>query len=316
MSSDWPRRALLAGLVVRPAAAALPARPLLGYLESWLERPATVAGGLLLARPPRGLHVMALAFARPEMRYQGGLSLAGTGLQFGASGPVLREGFALARQARPGLRILLSVGGATYQAGWARMDARHIAGLVADFGLDGVDMDFEPAAPACAAGPQGRVACRSDTTLIATVTAMRAAMPRPALLTVAGWSTGAFGEGRYRHALPGGAWAGSMLGLLRAPAGEMIDAVNIMAYDAGPTFSVAEAAAAYRAAWAGLLLLGVAVPTVQATRPRATLSHAHSVGAIARGIPPAGVFIYGLLAGSTGPDGAALLAASARALRG
>ena len=317
MSFDPGRRALL-GLAALPAAgsAAMPAAPLLAYVESWLERPATTPGELRLASPPAGLDLMALAFARPEMRYAGGLSLAGTGLQFSAGGAVLRQGLALARRSRPGLRIILSVGGATYQSGWGQLDAGHVAALVTDFGLDGVDVDFEPADPGCGPGAEGRVRCRSDAALIGAVTALRAALPRPALLTVAGWSTGAYGEGAFRTAPPGGHWMGSMLALLRHPVAATIDAVNVMSYDAGASYRSEQAAAAYRAAWPGTLLLGVAVPGLHASRPHATLRHAAAIGAIARTIPPAGVFIYGLLGESLGPDGPALLAAASGGLRG
>lgn len=313
MSSDVGRRGL-ATLALWPGAgqAAMPRAPLLGYWESWLEQ--STPGPLRLASPPPGLDIMALAFARPEMRYAGGLSLDGTGLQFGAGGPRLRAALAQARRVRPGLRIILAVGGATYQAGWGQLDATHVAALVTDFGLDGVDVDFEPPDPGCGPDARGQISCRSDAAFIAAVTTLRAALPRPALLTVAGWSTGAYGEGAWRAAPPGGPWMGSMLNLLRSPVAAGIDAINVMAYDAGTNFSVAQAAAAYRAAWAGPLLLGIAVPSAHALPPRATLRHAAAVGAMAAAIPPAGVFVYGLLTVSLGPDGPALLAAAAGGL--
>jgi hypothetical protein len=62
-------------------------------------------------------------------------------------------------------------------------------------------------------------------------------------------------------------------------------------------------------------MIGIAVPGAQATRPRATLAHARHVGAVARTFQPAGVFVYGMLSPSLGPDARALLGAAAAVLR-
>lgn len=88
---------------------------------------------------------------------------------------------------------------------------------------------------------------------------MRAALPRPALLTVPRWSVGAYGEGAWAQAEPRSPWTGSMLALLRSPAGAMIDLVSLMAYDTGPRLDPAKALAAYRAAWPGPVLMGASV---------------------------------------------------------
>ena len=299
-----------------PARSSLPPAPLMAYLESWWEVAAERPEQLRLARPPARLDIMALAFAKPDLRYAGGLALAGTGLQFAAPAATVQAGLQLARRANPGLRILLSVGGSSYAAGWERLNPPAIAALVRDLGLDGIDIDMEPHAPGCGRDAAGRIACQSDAGYIAAVEALRAALPRPAIISLAGWSTGAYGEGAFRDAAPGGAWAGSMLGLLRSAAAGMLDAVSVMAYDAGARYDVAQAARAYRLAWAGPLILGMAVPTRYANRPYATTAHAAALGRIARSLPPCGVFAYGLLAPSLGPDAGALLAAAGRALRG
>ncbi len=201
--------------------------------------------------------VVVLAFARPDARYAGGLDLGGTGLQFPHPGAVVRDAVARLHRNNPGTRVLLGIGGQTYGS-WAALDTGAIALLVGDLGLDGVDVDFEPADPRCVANADG-VRCMSDGAWKSALERLRAAPPRPAMLSVPGWSVGAFGAGPWRDARPRGPWTGSMLAPLRDPGMAAVDLVSVMAYGAGAGFDATRAYAAYRAAWPGALLGGVSV---------------------------------------------------------
>src|SRR5690606_20879920 len=148
---------------------------------------------------------------------------------------------------------------------------------VRDIGADGVDIDFEPSNPDCRRGGDERIACRSDARWQEYVSRLRAVLPRPFLLTVPGWSVGAYGEGRFADARPPSPWTGSMLSLLRSDQAANLDLVSIMAYDAGPAFDPLEALAAYREHWKGPLALGVQVMPPIHGGPRMTADAARSL---------------------------------------
>jgi chitinase len=149
------------------------------------------------------------------------------------------------------------VGGATY-TGFAALNAPAIAAFVKTFGLDGVNLDFEASNPGCTS-INGAVTCLSDALYISTVTALRAALPRPAILTAAAWSIGAFGEGQWANAEPQGAYTGVALAMLQS-VGSKLDALHVMSYDAGTTYSPTQAYDAYRHYFpSGDILMGVEV---------------------------------------------------------
>lgn len=286
-------------LVANPAQA-LPEQPFVGYHESWAELPAANAAGTRLAALPAYVNPVILGFARPDLDYRGDLELAGTGLQFPFSGAVLREAVALLRERNPGTRILLSVGGAAY-GGWDRFDPAAVARLVADLGLDGVDLDYEPEQPHCAPAADDGWRCASDDDWRRFVAAMRAVLPRPALLAVPGWSVAAYGRGAWRDAPPRSPWTGNLLALFDSPEAAEIDLVSIMAYAADESLDPLESFRAYRAAWDGPLALGVMVPPDPLDGPH---YHADRVAALTRAVAEdlhGGMMLYTLQRQPEGP---------------
>lgn len=267
-------------------------RPFVAYHESWLEVPATIPERTRLARLPSYIGIVALAFARPDAVYEGGLQLDRTGLQYPFGGKVLKDATALLRQRNPDTRIVLSVGGATY-ADWPALNEEAIARLVSDLGLDGVDIDFEPVNPGCWRRSDESFSCRHDAQLQSIVERFRARLPRPLLLTVAGWSVGAYGEGAFEKAMPKSAYTGMMLPLLRSPAARHIDLVSVMAYEAGPLFDPLEAYRAYRAEWKGRLALGFLAGTGQSA---AVGGAVETLADHIRPDPLAGMMLYALSA--------------------
>jgi chitinase len=100
---------------------------------------------------------------------------------------------------------------------------------VDDFGFDGVDIDYEPSSPACTA-TGGRVSCASDAEFVRVTANLRKALPTGAyLLSLAGFSVGAYGEGSYASAKPVSEHTGVSLAVARTAAGQALDLINIMA---------------------------------------------------------------------------------------
>jgi chitinase len=244
-------------------AESLPAGPLfMGYYESWNEEPVEVAKLTRLAQLPDSLDIVAISFLKPDLAFDGD-HLRDSGLQNFTSAGFLRDSIEALRKRNPKVKVLLSVGGSNYGAGWPAYDAGAVARLVKAVGADGVDLDFEPEQPACSRvrlGEMASILCASDADWQRILRQTRAVLPRPFLLTAPGWSVGAYGEGAFSRELPASRYTGSMLWLKRAPEAKEIDLLTIMAYDAGPTLDPDRAFAAYRAIWAGRLLLGMSVP--------------------------------------------------------
>lgn len=268
---------------------------LMTYHESWRERPATGPAATTLAAVPGYVNVVALAFARPDMTYRGDLDLSGTGLSYQFSGKVLQGAIAALKRRNPKTRVLIAVG--ALDAGrWKGLNEAAIAALVRDLGADGVDIDFEPSDPRCAAQPNGRVACASDADWIGYVQRFRRALPKPYLLSVDGWSVGAYGEGAFRTAQPTGSrYTGEMLGLLRSPAAGLIDLVIICGYDVRAGFDPMTAVAAYRTYWKGPMVLGIEAPFKGAGGPFWTLAETEALARRVARDPHAGMMVYSLM---------------------
>lgn len=111
--------------------------------------------------------------------------------------------------------------------------------------------DYEPDAPACALGKDGVVTCVTDEEFISITRALRQALPRPAILTSALWSVGAYGEGAFTEAPPSNCpHTGVALTMLRT-VGRDLDQVHVMAYAAGDEYDAKVAYDAYRAVYSG-----------------------------------------------------------------
>ena len=271
-----------------------PSPHIAAYYQTWSAE----AGPLLdetLVNLPIGLTEILLAFVRPDLAYAGDLDLSNTGLEVPYSGSVLKASLAALKMRNPGVKILISVGGETY-TNWHKFDREALKRLVRDFELDGVDLDFEPPSPNCQ-NRSGRVSCESDSTLFEIVTSARSALPRPYALWLTATNTGAYGEGAWRAQTPTGSPSyGAFVPLLRdRNYSAMLDVINIMAYDAGPTFRPLEAYAAYRSYFPGSILIGLTSP------PEAWGGHEYSIteavgtikAAMERGAEGAVVFAIG-----------------------
>lgn len=282
-----------------------------GYFETWEDNWADTPQQTQLAKVPTYVNYVMLSFMKPDAQYTAGsLNFSDTGLQFGYDGQMLKQAIQALRQANPNVKILVSVGGATYP-NWGALNPQAIADFVKDFGLDGVDVDYE-IDPGCVVTPGQPVKCSVDQQYSQVVSDLRKVLPRPYLLTIAGWSTGAYGEGQWTNAQPGGSHTGSSLPLFRTNSQD-IDMVNVMSYDAGSVsttgFDPLQALAAYQYYFKGPIAMGVEVP------PEAWGGHVYTLSAVsdltnavlqsaaATGNPP-GMMIWALQINATGTPSA------------
>jgi chitinase len=236
-----------------------------GYYQSWSAPWKAKGADTDLANTPAYVNVVVVSFAKPDCTYtKGSYSLANTGLQFSFDAATVKDAIASLKARQPNTRVLLAVGGATY-TNFAGMNTQCIKDLVDDFGFDGADLDYEPSNPACKVAG-GKVSCTTDAESVDVTTKLRAALPfGKYLLSTASWHVGMYGEGSFAGAQPVSIYTGVNLAMARCPAGQQLDLINIMAYDAGNKASTGfdwqQSYEAHRAVWATQgIALGVEVP--------------------------------------------------------
>ena len=195
---------------------------------------------------------------KPDCQYNGNLDITGTGFQFTSKGSVLKASVIALKQKHPKTKVLVAIGGASY-SNWAGLNETAIAQLIADFGLDGVDLDYEPDNTVCSA-KNGNVTCTTDSQFIDIVTRVRKALPSPYLLSVVTKATGAYGYGNFVNSLPKGSHSGESVNMLLSPIAKSIDWINVMAYNAGTSYNPIEAFQAFQSLLPGKVVLGVEVP--------------------------------------------------------
>jgi len=242
------------------AAPAQSVHHLVGYYESWSEPWISEAKDSPLSQPQK-VDTVILAFMQPDASYVSkSLDLRRTGIQVPYEGNVLKTVIQMFHTTNPQAKILLAVGGATYN-NWQNINVSAIAKVVKDFGLDGVDVDFE-VFPNCNQSAS-HVQCQTDDQLSQIISALRIALPKPYQLTAAAWSIGAYGEGTWQHAKPQGGYTGMYLNPL-LKVGDQLDGLNVMSYDAGNKtttgYDPLEAYAAYKYYFHGRIAMGVEVP--------------------------------------------------------
>jgi chitinase len=247
-----------------------------GYYQTWSDSYKATGAETVLAHLPSYVNVVNLAFMQPDTTYAAGsLVLRGTTyLDVPYDGPTLKDAITALHQASPNTKVMVSVGGATLY-NWGSFHPEAVAAFVSDFGLDGVDLDYEPATPNCTSAG-GAVTCPSDAEYIRIVNAMRAALPRPKILSTAAWSVGAYGEGDWASAPPmGSAYTGIALAMLKdANASAALDLINVMSYDASPAYNPEQALKAYQHYFRGKIAMGIEVP------PEAWGGHTETIGEI------------------------------------
>lgn len=230
------------------------------YFQSWSDRWSSTGEGTDLANLPAYINVVILSFVKPDMVYKGGLNFRTTGLEFSYEGEVLKEAIELLRERNPHTRILVSVGGATY-TNWRQLNADGIAKLVNDFKLDGIDIDYEPSDGfKCSINEDGLMQCNTDDEYVEIIEKLREVLPRPYTISAAPWSVGAYGEGKWKDSKPEDNGATGMMIRVLDRAGDKLDMINIMGYNAGDSYNPTESLEAYANYFKGDVVLGAMVP--------------------------------------------------------
>ncbi|MBP9742627.1 MAG: hypothetical protein KBD37_04635 [Burkholderiales bacterium] len=256
----------------------LPSGQIVGYYETWLATATWDAATYSLAKIPAYVNTIPLAFAKPDATYTSG-SFVGTGLDFTPSFSLVESSIAIAHS--KGQKVLLSVGGATYQnfgtATNSKMNVPALIGLVRDLHLDGIDLDFEPSGNGCSNLNATSLSCPTDQQLINIITSLRSGLDtlKPGLiLSAAVWSIGAYGTPSYPTTTYGPVGVNSAIWVNPLKqVGNKLDEIFLMSYDAGiytPTGSTCAAGqfcydpsaalSAYKAIYSGPIYQGMEVP--------------------------------------------------------
>ena len=229
-----------------------------GYYPSWAS--SALSGGKIekIATLPAYINVLILSFMFPDAQYTGNLDISATGLQFTTAGSVLKDSITALKKRNPNTKVMVAVGGATY-TNWAALNETAIVKFVKDFGLDGVDVDYEPLGTSCKS-KNGSVSCTTDSEFISVVTRLRKALPSPYLISIAADSIAGYGYGNFTNSKPVGSHTGQAVNMLLSPIATSVDWVNIMGYNGGSTYDPTEAFLAFNGLLPGKVVLGVQVP--------------------------------------------------------
>lgn len=158
------------------------------YYQSWSMPWVSAAMNSDLVAVPHNVNLVYLAFAQPNCTYAPGQrSFAGTGLQFSSDFDVVAAAIKMLRNR--GVTVMLSVGGATY--GWDNYNPASLANLCFELGCSGIDLDWEAMDGAASSHHLGPIIAEA-----------RFWLPRPYLLSMAGYSVGCYGQMAWTDSLP------------------------------------------------------------------------------------------------------------------
>lgn len=215
-------------------------RPLGVYTMSWSTNWASDPSKCSLSQVPSPVNIVYISFVKPDCTYiKGSNSFAGSGLDYSSDFAVIKGAIEILK--KRGVIVMLSTGGATYS--WKTYNPKSISALASDLGVHGVDIDWEDSLGNASSGKLGPI-----------ISAFRNEMPNLAI-SMAGFSVGTYGEGKYINSQPPSQNTGMCIPALKSN-GHQLDWINIMSYDAGTAFSVTESYDAYRSYFKGPLLIG------------------------------------------------------------
>jgi chitinase len=184
--------------------------------------------------------IIYISFAQPDCSYTKG-SFEGTGLSFSSNFEVVAGACELIKDSKT---IMLSVGGGTYH-GWASLNVDAIIALAEDLHCKGIDIDWEPQQGAASAHEMAPI-----------IDAFREKYT--GYLSFATAHVGAYGHGNFVNSQPVSLYTSvNYSGLLQS--GDKLDWINVMAYDAGPTFDPLECFDSYKAIYPKKIYMGIEI---------------------------------------------------------
>lgn len=215
------------------------------YFCSWSSSWSATASSTDLSNIDSNINIVYISFVSPACSYEkDSRKWVGTGLDFSSEFTIIQE--SIKKLKARGVVVMLSVGGATFN--FDVFNPVNISNLLVDLGCDGIDLDWEDM--------QGVGASSKLGTIIQT---MRAHLSTDSLLSLAAFSTGAYGIGVFENSLPQSLNTGMCIQGIQE-SGHLLDWINIMSYDAGVNYNPLVAFKSYRAIFDGPLMLGVEVP--------------------------------------------------------
>lgn len=215
------------------------------YFCSWSSNWSATASSSDLCNIDPNINIVYLSFVTPACSYEkNSKKWIGTGLDFSSEFQVVQE--SIKKLQERGVIVMLSVGGATFT--FDVFNPINISNLVTDLGCDGVDLDWEDVQGITASSKLGKI-----------IQDMKENLPNDLLLSLAAFSTGAYGFNEFENSLPKSQNTGMCIeGIQKS--GHLLDWINIMSYDAGNTYDPLIAFKAYRTYFSGPLMLGAEVP--------------------------------------------------------
>eukprot|EP00887_Chlorella_sp_A99_P003179 scaffold9.g3179.t1 len=235
-----------------------------GYYQTWSDPWTSNPATSRLATLPPYVNLVILAFMQPDCAsYPGGITFQGTGIQFSSDAQaraVVNQSIALLKKNNPNTKVVVAVGG-------------------------------------CSSSAAG-VSCATDAEFERVIRALRAALPRPALLSAAAWSIGAYGQGAWLSSQPSGDHTG----------------MSVMSYDASNLYNVTEGYDAYRSLFpTGQILMGIEVPPEAWGGHVTSITEVNSICSYVKAHGGNGLMLWSLQKGGT-PSAADISAAACTCL--
>lgn len=182
--------------------------------------------------------IIYISFAKPDCKYTKG-SFEGTGLSFSSDFDIVEGACFLLKDTKT---VMLSVGGGTYH-GWDSLDVDSLISLADDLHCKGIDIDWEPQDGAASAHLMADIIDQFREKYTG-------------YLSFATAHVGAYGKDDFIHSMPASMYTGvNYEGLVKS--GSKLDWINVMAYDAGPTFDPLECYDAYKTIYKGKIYMGI-----------------------------------------------------------
>lgn len=184
--------------------------------------------------------IIYISFAKPDCSYTKG-SFDGTGLSFSSHFDVVSQACESLKETKT---VMLSVGGGTYH-GWSSLNVEAICSLADDLHCKGIDIDWEP---------QDGAASASEMSVIID----RFREHYTGYLSFATAHVGAYGHELFTKSQPISSYTGvNYPGLKQS--GHKLDWINVMAYDAGPTFDPLECYDSYKSIFSKKIYMGIEI---------------------------------------------------------
>ena len=174
------------------------------YFESWASKWTSDPNKMDLAILENA-DIINLAFVLPSCKYTSGQNtFENTGLDFSQDFSVVKA--AIQKQRSKGVKVMLSVGGASY-SDWSSFNCAGIWALKKDLGCDGIDLDWEGGA--------------KDSAMLTTFVKQMGAFKCP-YMSIAAFSTGAYTDKQDWY-------SGVCIPCLKE-CGSLLSWINLMAY--------------------------------------------------------------------------------------